>query len=270
VTFSALFNGLPLAADTQVGSAPWIVVAWVFVAIGVLSALVIAVDVLRGYRQHMMIMNWVYPITGLYWGPVAVYFYFRRGRQMSHRWAREHDVAMEMEQMMSSEDEEDPPSYWPFARKNWWPISKGVSHCGAGCTLGDIVGEWIIYLTAWSIPLFATQPPNTLFAAYIADFVLAWTLGIIFQYFSIVPMREDIGRLQGIWAAIKADTLSIIAFQLGLFGYMALYHLVFFKPPLSIASPTYWFMMQIGMIAGFFTAWPVNTRLIRQGWKEKM
>ena len=50
-------------------------------------------------------------------------------------------------------------------------------------------------------------------------------------------MREDVGRLQGIWAAIKADTLSIVAFQVGLFGYMALYHLVFWQPPLSVASP---------------------------------
>jgi hypothetical protein len=45
---------------------------------------------------------------------------------------------------------------------------------------------------------------------------------------------------------------------------------VFWRPPLSVASPTYWFMMQIGMIVGFFTAWPVNTWLIRTGWKEKM
>ena len=100
--------------------------------------------------------------------------------------------------------------------------------------------------------------------------MLAWTLGIVFQYFSIVPMREDIGRLQGVRAAIKADTLSIVAFQVGLFGYMALYHLVLWQPPLSVASPAYWFMMQIGMIVGFFTAWPVNAWLIKRGLKEKM
>ena len=29
-------------------------------------------------------------------------------------------------------------------------------------------------------------------------------------------------------------------------------------------------MMQIGMIVGFFTAWPVNAWLIRKGWKERM
>jgi hypothetical protein len=32
----------------------------------------------------------------------------------------------------------------------------------------------------------------------------------------------------------------------------------------------FWFMMQIGMIVGFFTSYPINFLLIRAGWKEKM
>lgn len=52
-------------------------------------------------------MNWVYPVTGLYWGPSAVYLYLRRGRRITHRWAREH--GMDMEQVMSSAGEEDDP-----------------------------------------------------------------------------------------------------------------------------------------------------------------
>lgn len=51
---------------------------------------------------------------------------------------------------------------------------------------------------------------------------------------------------------------------------MALYHFVLWEPPLSLDSPEYWFMMQIGMIVGFFTAWPVNAWLIKSGIKEKM
>lgn len=256
------------AAVTQVGSTSWLVVGWVFLGVGALSFLWILADIVRGYRQHMPIMNWVYPITGLYWGPVAVYLYATRGKRMTERWARER--GMEMEQMMGSGDEREPPSYWPFARKNWWPISKGVSHCGAGCTLGDITGEWIVYITSLTIGGFALAAANSLSAMFVLDFFFAWTYGVAFQYFSIVPMRDDLGPVSGIWAAIKADTLSILSFQVGLFGYMALFHLVFFKPPLSVASPTYWLMMQIGMIIGFFTAWPVNTWLIRRGWKEKM
>ena len=226
---------------TQTGSTAWNVIGWTALSVAFACALAIAWDIARGRRQKMAIMNLVWPITALYWGPVALWAYWRRGRR---------------------EDEIDQP--------RWWAVAKSVSHCGAGCTLGDIVGEWIVYLTAWSIPIFASHDANTLMAMYVADFVLAWTFGIAFQYFSIVPMREDIGRLEGIWAAIKADTLSIVAFQVGLFGYMALYHLVFWQPPLSVASPVYWLMMQIGMIVGFFTAWPVNSWLIRQGLKERM
>jgi hypothetical protein len=78
---------------------------------------------------------------------------------VSHRWAAEHRVDLEL--LMSS-DGEDPPGYWAFARKNWWPISRGVSHCGAGCTIGDIVGEWIVYLTGWTIAIFASPAANSL------------------------------------------------------------------------------------------------------------
>jgi preprotein translocase subunit SecF len=33
--------------------------------------------------------------------------------------------------------------------------------------------------------------------------------------------------------------------------------------PRQADSPVYWFLMQIGMIAGFITSWPVNAWLIR-------
>lgn len=248
---------LPLAAETQTGSTAWIVVGWVALATAGTSAAAIAWDIaVRGHRQHMAIMNLVWPITALYWGPVAVWGYVARGRHRSTTWLDEHGT--DLEDVTRSDE------------GGWWSIATGVSHCGAGCTLGDIVGEWVVYLTAWSIPIFASPHANALMAMYAADFALAWTLGIVFQYFSIVPMRDDVGRLQGIWAAIKADTLSIVAFQVGLFGWMALYHLVLWQPPLTVASPAYWLMMQVGMVIGFFTAWPVNAWLIKMGWKEKM
>jgi hypothetical protein len=137
-----------------------------------------------------------------------------------------------------------------------WHVGNAVSHCGAGCTLGDIGLEALITGTyGWEI---------------IVDLVLAWTLGIAFQYFTIVPMRNDVGKLQGIWQAIGVDTLSILAFQVGLFGWMAMSHFVLFSPPLKVDTASHWFMMQVGMILGYLTAWPVNRWLVRAGIKEKM
>jgi len=50
--------------------------------------------------------------------------------------------------------------------------------------------------------------------------------------------------------------------------------LVFFVlfpgPHLRLNEAAFWFMMQIGMIVGFFTSYPVNIFLVKSGWKEKM
>jgi len=51
---------------------------------------------------------------------------------------------------------------------------------------------------------------DKIFAAWIVDYLFAYAFGIVFQYFTIAPMR-NLGFVAGIWAAIKADTLSLTA-----------------------------------------------------------
>lgn len=234
--------------ESHLRPAAWIeAVGWLSLALAFAGALIILVDIYgRGHRQHMAIMNLVYPITALYWGPVAVWFYFTRGRSTAKPVTEQH--------------EHPDPDTLPA----WIVQSKAASHCGAGCTLGDIGAEWLVYglgLTIAGKSLWADMP---------LDFAFAWALGVVFQYFSIVPMR-GIGRREGIWAAIKADTLSILAFQLGLFLGMWFYQEVIFAPGgLPKTTAAYWMMMQLSMILGFFTALPVNAWLVRIGWKEKM
>ena len=46
--------------------------------------------------------------------------------------------------------------------------------------------------------------------------------------------------------------------------------LCFFAHHLHPDSPVYWFMMQIGMVVGFATSFPMNWWLIKRGLKEKM
>jgi hypothetical protein len=45
---------------------------------------------------------------------------------------------------------------------------------------------------------------------------------------------------------------------------------LFPKPNLQPTEAVFWFMMQVGMIVGFFTSYPANIFLLKTGWKEKM
>jgi hypothetical protein len=136
--------------------------------------------------------------------------------------------------------------------------------CGAGCALGDVIGEWVLFAFGATIAGVALWPE------YIADFALAFVFGIAFQYFAIVPMRH-LGLRAGVIAALKSDTLSVITFEIGLFGWMALMFYVFFPDPhLTPDHAAYWLLMQVGMILGFLTSYPANRWLIRHGIKEAM
>jgi Domain of unknown function (DUF4396) len=102
------------------------------------------------------------------------------------------------------------------------------------------------------------------------DFALAYVLGIALQYFAIAPMRHLTVR-DGIVAAVRPDTLSLGAFEVGMFGWMILVQLMIF-PVRHVRPdvPACWLVMQIGMVLGFVTAYPVNWWLVRTGLNERM
>ncbi len=221
--------------------------AWIALAVAFASTAWIAFDIYgRGHRQQMGVMEAVWPITALYFGVVALVAYRKWGCVQSEEWRKQQGMA------------EAPDLPWAAT------VATGVAHCGAGCTLGDIVAEFVIFFAGIELLGFALP------AEYIGDYALALLLGIAFQYFAIAPMR-GLGVKDGLRAAAKADFLSLTAFEVGLFGWMALMSLVFYPDPhLHPSSPVYWFLMQIGMIIGFFTSWPMNVWLIRKGIKEAM
>ncbi len=70
-----------------------------------------------------------------------------------------------------------------------------------------------------------------------------------------------------LWRALKADALSLLFFEIGLFGWMAIFQIGIFNWDLETNSVTYWWMMQIGMFLGHWTAVPINYWLIKKGIK---
>jgi putative flippase GtrA len=227
-------------------------IARISIGVAGASALWIAIDETRE-PQHMGVMNVVWPVSALYFSVLAVWAYYRIGKKKT----RKAMAVMEQEHSVrtgSGNDGGPTPAQ----------VAVATSHCGAGCMLADVGAEFAI--AAAGITLFG----SVLWAEYAIDLVAAWALGIVFQYFAIQPMRE-LAFGKAVAAAIKADTLSILAFQVGMYGWMALTYFVLFPwPHLNPFEPGYWLMMQIGMVCGFATSYPMNRLLMRTGLKEEM
>jgi hypothetical protein len=223
-------------------------VAWVSIGVALVCAVAILVDEMR-HPQAMGVMNIVWPVTALYFSVFAVWAYFALGRKHT-REAMRHAMKM-------GGGKDAPPT---LAQ-----VAVGTSHCGAGCMIADVFAEFGVAIAG------LTLLGSLLWAEYAIDFAAAWALGIVFQYFAIKPMRKSLGPAAALWAAIKADTLSIAAFQVGMYAWMALvYFKLFPAPHLTPFDPRFWLMMQVGMVCGFATSFPMNRVLIGVGLKEKM
>lgn len=192
-----------------------------YLALGFVSAGIICADLLR-HPQHMWIMNVVWPVCALFGTVWMLWQYFAYGRLLS---------AEQMHQAMKRHEEPPNKRLTPFPIM----VANGTLHCGSGCVLGDIWAEWLVFAVpaiavAFGWPKIFT---DKIFAVWIVDYLFAYAFGIVFQYFTIAPMR-GLSFVAGMIAAIKADTLSLTAWQIGMYGFMAFAHFAIFPHVLGV------------------------------------
>ena len=210
------------------------------IIIALICLLIISIDIMRN-PQKMWIMNIVWPVTALYSGPLGLLVYFRIGKKSSKK-------------MMTDSQPEK-----PF----WQSVLVGAFHCGSGCTIGDILAASTLLF--FPVAIFGSR----LYGEWIVDYIVAFVIGIIFQYYAIKPMK-NLSSKDAVSAALKADTLSLTFWQIGMYGWMAICDFLIFNHILQASTPVFWFMMQIAMLFGLLTAYPVNWWLIKKGIKEAM
>lgn len=169
----------------------WLVIlSWVSIILGLVTTGIIAADIMR-HPQHMTIMNIVWPVTGLYFPLVGWWLYASMGRPM----------AVHARKMKGRH---------PY----WKRIFVSATHCGSGCVIGDIIGAPIVLATG--CVLFGQR----LYSESVVEFAFAYLFGIAFQYFPIRAMRQ-VAPGEAIIDAVNADTLSLAAFEVGMFAWMA-------------------------------------------------
>jgi Domain of unknown function (DUF4396) len=217
-------------------------IALIAILIGVLQAMLILLD-FRIHRQMMKIMYIVWPMIGVYFPFIGIWAYYKIGRKDS--MAKGQDMDGDMHHTDK-----------PF----WQQVFVSTTHCSGGCALGDMIGAPIVFWTGFTIA------GSTLYADYAVEFILAFLFGILFQYFGMGMNKKKDSHIRD---AVKTDALSLIAFEIGMFGFMYIAHAVLFNG-LHPNSFLFWFMMQIAMIIGFATSYPVNWIMVRKGIKHSM
>lgn len=118
--------------------------------------------------------------------------------------------------------------------------SKAVSHCGAGCTLGDISAEWLVLAAG------PTIAGRALCADFVLESVFARILGVVFQYFTSAPMR-DVSRTEG----GAGRHLVRPCLPGGLFFGMWVCQEVISSPGPSKTSAAHRMLTQVSMVRGF-------------------
>ena len=192
-----------------------------FVCSGIGLAAHIAYDLTKR-KQSMKIMNVVWIFTALWGSYLALWAYYKFGR------AKKGDMKMNMpmdDMNMDKGMKMDMPMgdmNMGAKRPHWQSVALSALHCGAGCTLADIIGEWLSHYIHFEIA------GSTLLSNWIIDFILALMIGVYFQFYAIREM-EKISIGKGLAKAFKADFFSLTSWQVGMYGWMAIVYFVIFR-----------------------------------------
>ena len=207
-------------------------VAWTFLALAVASAAAIAYDIYaRGHRHTHLAAELVWVGSALYLGPFALGLYARRGRTP----ATAERAAVGREQ--------DSGRHPSAADALPGGTASAIAHV-IGVPLVIASGLTIAGLDLWVMILV----------------IAAVAMVLLFSYERAIGTSRGAGIPVG--AAIAAAVLTVLAFDIGMGGWMLLLHFNALMPAATEAS--FWFLMQIGIVLGLITGYPAVAWLARR------
>lgn len=200
-------------------------VAWAYIAVSLLSAACIAIAVARLPRASMHpATRVVWVCTALYLGPATLVLYRRYG----------------------------PPRRRVVQQQQ--PTALGGLPGGAASALAHLVGVPLVIASGITI-------------AGIDLWVMILTIGVLaiamlFAYERSVSTTRAGNRATTLGPALGAAVVTVLAFDIGMGGWMLLLHFNAFMPPAT--DGTFWFLMQLGIVLGLITAYPAVAWLSRR------
>ena len=208
-------------------------VAWAFLVLAVLSAGLIVADIYgRGRRQPSRAMEIVWAVSALYLGPFAVWAYMRWGRPVADAARRDGTAA---------------------------PSTSALTYGlpgGAASAIAHVIGVPLVISTGWTIAGL------DMWAMIAVIAVLALLMLFGFEYRSRAAATAQLPNPTTIGRAAVVAAATIVAFDVGMVGWMIVLHLNSLMP--SADEISFVFLMQIGVVIGLATAFPVINRLARR------
>lgn len=204
-------------------------VAWLFIALALLSAAAIAVDIFaRRHRHRTVAVELVWVTSALYLGPFALIVYARYGRAIAQ----------------PAKTAEGPAGR---------PTAVAGLPGGGASAVAHLIGVPLVIASGLTIAGI------NLWVMIIVIGVLAMILLFVYERSA---SRHAQARALPVGTAAIAAVLTVLAFDIGMGGWMLLLHFNEFMPPANEGS--FWFLMQVGIVLGIITGYPVVKWLTRR------
>lgn len=198
-------------------------VAWTYLTLSVLSAAFIAADIYLGRRRHNSVATeLVWIASGLYLGPFAVAFYLSRGRTN--------------------------PGAAPGDGTPGKAADTAVALLpgGGASAVAHLIAVPFVVAVGWTIAGLAMWPMIILIAGLVVVMVAV--------YERVASNGSGQARRLSVGAAIVAAVITVVAFDIGMVGWMLLLHFNNAMP--AVTESTFWFLMQVGVLVGLVTGYP--------------
>ncbi len=203
-------------------------IAWVYIAASLITAAYITYDIyLRRHRHHTVASELVWVTSALYLGPIAAVLYHRYGRTTG--------------ETTDAHSDSQPTAI------------KGLPGGGASA-VSHLIGVPLVIASGLTI-------------AGINLWVMILTIAVMASAFLFIYERTAIGSTHpnragsSVAAAAGAAILTVLAFDIGMGGWMLLLHFNEYMPAATEGS--FWFLMQIGIVLGLATGYPAVKWLTR-------
>jgi FtsP/CotA-like multicopper oxidase with cupredoxin domain len=206
------------------------VYAWL--AIAVLSAIYVAWDQFRG-NPEPTVMKWGFVLITLYMGPIGLLLY------------------------VMADKEPAPGTHEAFVQPLWKQGVGSAVHCVAGDATGIILAAVVVSVIG--LPMWA-------------DLIVEYAAGFLFGLliFQSLFMRKMMGGsyLENVRKSFMPEFISMNAMMAGMAPVMVLLMMGRDMRAMWPGEPLFWFVMSLGVTAGYAVTYPVNVWLVSRGMKH--